>query len=113
MNYLPFDLEAALKNTERVVTVDGKEVNGFHDLRQYGYSGNLPLLGWIGGITWNWSIEQANRELRLKSETVEINVYLYWDKDKQMNMPRFSKLINNDNYELLGEGVATITVNKP
>jgi hypothetical protein len=53
-NYLPFDLETALKHPEKVVTRDGEKVT---QLTKFEARTDYPLRGVIGDKLNDWSIE--------------------------------------------------------
>ena len=81
MNYLPFDLETALKHPERVVTRDGRKVEQLH---KFYIDESYPLYGVIGKDLKTWGIKgnytdntDSNTDLFLLPEVKEcwVNVY--------------------------------------
>lgn len=54
MNYLPFDLETALKNPERVVTLDGRKVTELHHFKS---KETLPLVIIIDGLECSYNLD--------------------------------------------------------
>jgi len=91
MNYLPFDLETALKHPERVVTRDGRKVTELHHFKTtYFGEGNCPLYGVIEGnihsftIKGRWAISDDNRDLLLLPKVKECWVNVYYNKWGQL-----------------------------
>ena len=85
MNYLPFDLEIALKHPERVVTRDGRKVDEIHHFKKvesgcqsvYCVVEGIPQSTWEGGQWCGESNIKSERDLFLLPEVKErwVNIY--------------------------------------
>ena len=84
MNYLPFDLETALKHPERVVTMDGRRVSELHYLQVesnyqpiYCVVNRVPQSNWEGGQWCGEATIKSENDLFLLPEVKEcwVNVY--------------------------------------
>jgi len=100
-NYLPFDLETALKHPERVVTRDGRKVEQLVEFKPQ--NDKLPVYGLLDGEIESWSIDgvfrlnriESNCDLFLLPEVKEcwLNIYV-WKSNGE-----FAVVVNNSQEE--------------
>jgi len=88
MNYLPFDLETALKHPERVITRDGRKVEQLHFFERKGAEKH-PIYGIINDDIEYWHINgnylktaASNSDLFLLPEVKECWVNVFHEKGR-------------------------------